>query len=214
MSNEFYSREYLIDEGVDSRLVDVLLSHSDITKGSSLLEFFNKNRDRMGTSIINIGLSGDECSLSWVNFFLDVLKFKKITIVEFHKPNYVQVCDRFEGDKRVKVFHGDVRKIDTFIESNSDACFWWHGPEHIPLADLPLAYAKLKEKTNKAMLWACPWGNYYNCGEGMYLGDGHHFYPENNHFLDLGMDVMNTGGPKDTGNANIFAYKFFENKDE
>jgi hypothetical protein len=214
MKVEEYSKEYMISKQVHPILANVLKIHSNKDNGDSLLEFFINNRNKMGDTILNIGISGDECSHSWIHFFLDVLNFKKITIVEYHKPNFDFVYGKFKDDPRVSLLHGDVRELDTFLENNSDCSFWWHGPEHIPLGDLPKALSQLKGKTKKSILWACPWGNYYANGAGAYLGDGHHFYPENHHFSDLGMDVMNTGGPKDTGNANIFAYNFFENKDE
>jgi hypothetical protein len=137
-----------------------------------------------------------------------VLNFKKAIVLEYHPPNYESALERFKGNTNVKVVWGDVRSASTFVDENADCSFWWHGPEHIPLEDLPKALKELKTLSNKAVLWACPWGSYYGVGEGEYLGDGHHYYPENNHFTDLGMKVINTGADKNDGNANIFAYAF------
>jgi len=197
-----FDKDYLISKGVDESLAAILLSHRD------WLKFISDNREELGESMLNVGLSDDSSSHSWVSFFLNVLNFKNITILEFHKPNYDSIVEKFKDNENVKVILGDVRQASDLVKETSDFCFWWHGPEHIPEEDLPKALGELKSLCNKAILWACPWGSYYANGPGNYLGDGHHFYPENEHFTSLGMQVFNTGGEKNTGGANISAYLF------
>ena len=204
--NNMNNKDYLVTKGLDETLANIILIHSDPKTGHNLLEFLSDNREGLGDSILNIGLSNDACSHSWVSFFLDVLLFKTVTILEFHKPNYDAIVEKYKDNEKVKVVWGDVRQASEFIEESSDCCFWWHGPEHIPLDDLPKALEELKSLSEKAILWACPWGSYYGVGPGLYLGDGHHYYPENEHFSSLGMNVFNTGGDHNTGNANIVAY--------
>ena len=101
-----------------------------------------------------------------------------------------------------------MRQASDLVKQTSDFCVWWNGPEHIPAEDLPKALEELKSLCNKAIFWACPWGSFYVNGVGDYLGDEHHFHPENEHFTDLGMQVFNTGGKKDASGANIVAHLF------
>ena len=50
----------------------------------------------------------------------------------------------------------DVRNID-FPHGLLDAVFWWHGPEHIPQADLPATLSKLEAAAPLVVL-GCPHG--------------------------------------------------------
>tara|TARA_Y100000310_G_C20555452_1_gene750271 strand:- start:51 stop:704 length:654 start_codon:yes stop_codon:yes gene_type:complete len=214
--NNILNKDFLISKGVDPILANILIIHSN-DKWDNLLEFITLNRDNLGETILNVGMSNDDCSHSWANFFLNVLGFKKLVVLEYHEPNYDAIVEKFKENENVKVIHGDVRAASTLIDENVDCSFWWHGPEHIPLEDLPKALQELDTISNKAILWACPWGSYYPAldrgWKGYYEGDAHHYYPENNHFTDLGMNVVNTGGNKNTGNANVFAWKFLKKEE-
>jgi len=176
-------------------------------------ELIRDNRDKLGSTILNIGLDNNDGgvpSWPWVEWMLNELKFDKVVVLEYHKPNVEFHRKHFEKEPRVKIIHGDVRRAASFVTDEIDTVFWWHGPEHIPLEDLPQSYDQLSLLANKAQFWACPWGNYYGVAKGRFTGDEHHYFPQNEHFESLGLTVFNTGGAINTGHANIVAYEIKE----
>lgn len=180
------------------------------THHAEFFRFWIKNRDKMGKTILNIGLDNNPNfpSWPWCDWFIDKMKYEEVCVLELVKENVDFLQEHFKHSKNVQVIQGDVCEATKYIKKNYDTIFWWHGPEHIPLEKLPIAYKELKSITNNCMLFNCPWGKYYGLHSGRHIGDPHHFYPENEHFTNLGMQVFNDGGAYSTGFANINAYEF------
>lgn len=176
-----------------------------------LINFIDKNRYRMGNTLLNVGLSQSivDAGPGWVNWFTKEMKypFEKLIILELNKDNVIYFKNKFVGNSSVEVIHGDVRTASNHIQS-VDSVFWFHGPEHIKREELKVAFDQLNFITKNSMLWVCPWGNYYKLNIGDYEEDHHWYYPENEDFTSLGFDVFNDGDTKHKGNANINAYLF------
>jgi len=202
-ARETISKEFLPDDSSK-------LNHT-VELFPNFFNFFLKNKQKLGKSILNIGLDAhpDGHSGIWIDWFLKI-GFEQICALEYHNPNVVFFENLYRDNPKFSIIHGDVRLASMFIDKKFDISFWWHGPEHIPKSDLKQAFSELERLTNNAIISVCPWGNYYCINNGRYPGDEHHYYPENEDFLDVGLNVFNEGGPKNTGNANIIAYKLLK----
>lgn len=83
-------------------------------------------------------------------------------VLEIWGPN---VKDILRFNKRKKYFRtvikGDVRKIDKYINgADYDVVAWWHGPEHIPLEDIPATLKKLEALAKHLVVVAMPYGGH------------------------------------------------------
>lgn len=76
----------------------------------------------------------------------------QVTILEIWPDNVAHY--RARG---FTVVQGDVRQVGTLNLPRYDVAFWWHGPEHVALSDLPATLAALEELADLVVL-ACPWG--------------------------------------------------------
>lgn len=124
-----------------------------------------------------------------------------LTLLEIWKENadYYRRQGPFEH-----VMDGDIRTFET--DERFDVSVWWHGPEHLPAADLPGAVARLEAVTGELVVLCCPWGVFV---QGPVYGNPHEehqasLYPA--HFTNLGYEVAVTGVP-DGVHSNILAWK-------
>jgi len=79
----------------------------------------------------------------------------RITVIEAFKPNteFLKAnCPWID-----EVILGDVRTVE--IPQKYDVVMWWHGPEHVPLADIRPTIEKLEAVTQIVTVTGCPWGN-------------------------------------------------------
>jgi hypothetical protein len=93
----------------------------------------------------------------------------KMDILEIWKPHidyYREVNSNFNLFN--KIVHGDVREVDKYSELDDkyDVVFWFHGPEHIMKKELPDTIEKLKQKTGKLLIMACPYGESHSPARG------------------------------------------------
>jgi hypothetical protein len=173
--------------------------------------FFIENRSKMGDTLLNVGLSISTVNAGegWIKWFTEELTpvFKKVYILELYKPYADYFKHLYRNSENIEVIEGDVRCASRYL-SSIDTSFWFHGPEHIPVKDLDLAFEEINKITNKAIFWMCPWGNYYGLYCGQNEPDNHCYYPEDENFTKFGFTIMHSGGEKNTGSANINAYIF------
>ena len=77
-----------------------------------------------------------------------------VTILEIWEPN----VEFYRQQPSVaQVIQGDVRDVATLDLPHYDLAMWWHGPEHIPAADLPATLRALEEHADLVVL-GCPFG--------------------------------------------------------
>lgn len=79
----------------------------------------------------------------------------EVSVLEIFPPN-VQFLKSVSWLE--EVIQGDVRMFET--DKKYDVVFWWHGPEHIHIEELPVTLNKLKEITERVIVIGCPWGIY------------------------------------------------------
>jgi len=61
-----------------------------------------------------------------------------------------------------QVIHGDVRDVDTLVDSKYDLVLWSHGPEMIEANDVTPTINKLLQLTKELIVLMCPWGKYWD----------------------------------------------------
>jgi hypothetical protein len=126
----------------------------------------------------------------------------RITLLEAWPAN----AAHYRDDPRVaNVIEGDVRTAP-LPGQGFDYVFWWHGPEHIPAAELPTTLARLESAARKGVILGCPWGVY---PQGEYGGNPYEphvntIYPEQ--LQDLGYETF-TAGERDKASGNLMAWK-------
>lgn len=132
---------------------------------------------------------------------------KKLTVLEIWPPYAKDLVN----DWRVKhVVTGDVRRLDDIElpETQYDAAFWWHGPEHVYEQDVATAVAQLERRVKPGglVVLGCPWGKFDEPGIDGNTAQAHKsaLYPEL--FAGLGYTVA-TAGLKDTPVSSIIATK-------
>ena len=79
----------------------------------------------------------------------------------------------------------DVRQAAALELPHYDVAFWWHGPEHVTLAELPVALAALETLADLVVL-ACPWGR---SPQGAVYGN-----PHEAHVSELSPEAFNRWG--------------------
>jgi len=131
----------------------------------------------------------------------------QITVLEIWPPYARDLVN----DWRVKrVVVGDVRKLDDIAlpETQYDAAFWWHGPEHVYEQDVATAIAQLERRVKPGglVVVGCPWGVFPEHGVDGNPAQEHKsaLYPEL--FAGLGYAVR-TAGQVDTPMSSVIATK-------
>lgn len=150
-----------------------------------------------------------DCKPWWHDTFFKGLGTSRIGVVEVFPKNMAELeqlvwAGRYEVDD---MYLDDVRNIDLSIDPGQyDLIFWDHGPEHVDERDIALLIDKLDWLAGKAVLFACPWGEW---PQGMEDGNEHEvhrstIYPET--LTRHGMKVVTTGEPGQAGGGEIIAY--------
>lgn len=129
---------------------------------------------------------------------------RQVTILEIW-PAY---ADHFRVRRDLAVVCGDVRDVEGLGLPHGvyDAAFWWHGPEHVPRADLERAVAGLEARARLVVIGA-PWGR---SPQGPVDGNDHQrhvatLWPGD--FTALGYRVSTYGRPGGGSRSNILAVK-------
>jgi len=118
-------------------------------------------------------------------YLMDILEIWEPHVKHYHEAN-----------KELKIFdsiyHGDVRNVDKAIPGKKyDVVFWFHGPEHLRLFELPDVWDKLKKMTKKLFVMACPFGMSKSPARGGNIYNEHYcgLYPR--HFKMQGFKPVN-----------------------
>jgi hypothetical protein len=128
-----------------------------------------------------------------------------VTILEIWRPN----VEFYQAQPSVAyVVQGDVRQVDKLNLPHYDLCMWFHGPEHIPYADLPATLTALEALADLVVL-ACPYGMTVQRADEM-RGNPHQAHlagllPAD--FTALGYQVDTFGREADWNACNLLAWK-------
>lgn len=156
---------------------------------------------KVGTCLY-VGASRDK----FANSARELIKAGRVvTILEIWEPN----CDFYRQQPTItNVIQGDVRDVARLGLPHYDLVMWWHGPEHIPQADLPTTLAALEALTDLIVL-GCPYGLTVQREEEM-RGNPHQVHlagllPAD--FNVLGYQTDTFGKEADWNACNILAWK-------
>ena len=135
-----------------------------------------------------------------------------VTILEIYAPNVKALQEhKRKGKQFHNVIEGDVRKVkDIFDENEFDHVIWWHGPEHIPVAELQDTLKGLEYITKKSVNTACPWGI---SRQGASYGNKYetHQQPmQPKHFMDCGYNVWTEGRENGKMHSNLVARRILK----
>jgi len=106
----------------------------------------------------------DDQYYDWCNALLRVEPTIKIS--------YLEVSDVYINkwkNGQYPIIKGDVRKIDEVIVNDEfDVICWIQGPEHIKQEEMANTFEKIFNVAKKAVIFSCPWGNYYDFQEELH----------------------------------------------
>ena len=157
--------------------------------------------------------------------FLDdfVASCGEVVVLEAHRENAEYIREMYErGDAakgaaarssrrpgkgaRVSVVLGDVRAAAAAVPRRFDACFFWHGPEHLSRDEAPGVLRMLESMADRLVVLGMPYGRYEQGAEYGNEYEAHlwHMYPED--ARRLGYEVSTVGRPDDD-QANMMAWK-------
>ena len=124
----------------------------------------------------------------------------EIDVLEIFPPN---VKDLKNIGWIRNVYQGNV--LDYKFPQKYDVIMFWHGIEHILKFELSNLIEHLKKYANHLIVFACPWGIYYQGKEYGNLWEKHvsHWYPEElkNHGLNI-----DTLGAADSLESNLLSW--------
>ena len=139
--------------------------------------------------------------------FLDdfVAACERVVIVEAF-PENAQFLKEAYGGPGVRVVQGDVRGIAGLVDERFDACFFWHGPEHLGAAEAPGVLRALEAMTDHVVVLGMPYGVRHQGDEYGNAYERHlwHIYPGDMHRLGY---ETSTAGEADGGMGNMVAWK-------
>ena len=140
--------------------------------------------------------------------FLDdlIASCGRVAILEAFPENAQFLREAFEGPG-VRVIQGDVRHASGLLAGERfDACFFWHGPEHLGASEAPAVLRGLEAITNHVVVLGMPYGRYYQGDEYRNKYERHlwHIYPDDMH--KLGYETS-TAGKVDDRMGNMIAWK-------
>lgn len=184
-----------------------------------LIDFIVNNRDKMGDTLVNIGLDYDVPSANWLSVYLDDLGFKKVYVIEAFPKNARLIYTGTGHDDRVKVHCADICDAvedDSAWDQVYDTCFWGNGPEHVAPEKLKVMFPKLFARISKLFLGWCPYGDYY--GESKVRGNPWQTHqiidPTPGVFdaLDVGLTSEACVAEKNTPDSFMYTYKWISNE--
>jgi len=124
-----------------------------------------------------------------------------IDVIDIWKPN---VKDMRQNLKYVyNVFYGDIRNFD--FKAVYDVIMFWHGPEHLEKADIPVLLERLKKYAAKLIIFGCPYGYYEQGPEYGNPYETHRSHWDREDFVKLGME-SDAIGYKDSLKGNILSW--------
>ena len=131
-----------------------------------------------------------------------------VVILEAFPENAQFLREAYEGPG-VRVVEGDVRNISALVDERFDACFFWHGPEHLGAGEAPGVLRALESITDHVVVLGMPYGRYYQGDEYRNKYERHlwHIYPED--MRGLGYETS-TAGKADDRMGNMIAWKRVE----
>ena len=159
-------------------------------------------------SVLYVGAHPDR--LHFVGLLSDYVKHIDVLEIWPENVKFLKTVPYFQN-----VFLGDVRKIDLVITNKYDLVFWWHGPEHIDVKELPETLSKIEKITNKVILLGCPWGVYEQGAEYNNPHEEHKCHLYLDFFEKLGF-LTSTVGQKDNKevSSSITAWRDVEWKED
>lgn len=125
-----------------------------------------------------------------------------VSILEVWEPNVIEMHGLYD----IPITLGSVLEIDEIYINPFDYIFWWHGPEHLNIDEIPAILPVLEERTRRLIALACPYGLY---PQGAHEGNPYEehkttLYPE--FFAQRGYEVKTDGLPDEPG-SEIVAWK-------
>ena len=123
-----------------------------------------------------------------------------VDLVEVNKENLDLHVEKKTFDR---YFLSDVRSFDP--KDKYDVVVFWHGIEHLEKSELPALIEKMKEYTNKIILFGCPYGRYE---QGVIYGNPyeHHVSHWNEmELVEVGLNVSSIG-KFNSRTANLISY--------
>jgi hypothetical protein len=135
-------------------------------------------------------------------------------VVEIWPRNftYLETLQKEEG--LFKNIHcQDIKAFAAIGKGVFDVVVWWHGPEHMPKADLPAVLENLFKMTGQVLILGCPWGQTEQGGLGGNPNEVHVSSLTVSYFETLGFKTS-TLGRENRGGSNILSWKRKEQRQE
>lgn len=132
----------------------------------------------------------------------------EIDVVEIWPKNFLYL-ESLQAEKHPfrNLFCSDIKLFAAAGYSwDYDVVVWWHGPEHMPKADLPTVLDGLFKMTKQALILACPWGEVAQGAAGGNPNEVHISYLTPGYFEALGFKTS-TLGSQNRGGSNILSWK-------
>jgi hypothetical protein len=134
-------------------------------------------------------------------------------VVEIWPRNYAYIQelqnDRFRGKEKAlfkNIYCQDIKAFAAIEKGPYDVVVWWHGPEHMPKADLPAVLENLFRMTEQVLILGCPWGATAQGALGGNPSEAHVSCFTTNYFEALGFKTS-TLGRENKGGSNILSWK-------
>jgi hypothetical protein len=136
-------------------------------------DFFAKHME--GSSVLLVGTGPTDAQYYDWPQLMEKFGASSVEYLEVFQGNI-----DFHAGKPYKIKLGDGREIDKYYSNDSiDLVFFLHGPEHISKEDMLPMFDKCFDVCKKAVLFACPYGGYYD-GQGEMGGNIHEDHIQKN----------------------------------
>jgi len=132
----------------------------------------------------------------------------EVDLLEIDERNVKHWRER-EDSPFIEAHVGDIRQSQThqIPPGIHDACFWWHGPEHVERDELDAALANCEAsvKPGGLVVLGCPWGEGPDGGPASRY-EKHRSAWDVEDFTRLGYHVQ-VNGDKDSDHSSLIAWK-------
>lgn len=127
----------------------------------------------------------------WYTNFCKKLSIEKVGVVEVYNSNYILLQKWIkQNNYNIQTFNKNILEIEKYISNQEyDIIFWDHGPEHVTLENLQIITPKLISTANKALIYACPWGEWPQDAIGSNIFEKHLINVEESTLTNLGLQV-------------------------